>query len=76
MSRNDLPSAELVDMNETLSQYIGTAEEVVARYTHCVLCGSNLHFSYMTDFARNITQETAKCPECGIKVRRIMHKLQ
>lgn len=76
MSRHDLPTAELVDMSEALSEYVGSAEEVMARYTHCCLCGSNLHFSHMTDFARNITQETAKCPECGIKIRRIMHKLQ
>jgi DNA-directed RNA polymerase subunit RPC12/RpoP len=54
----------------------GSAPEVVQRYTHCALCGANLHFTHLTDFSRNVTQETAKCPECGLKVRRVMHRLQ
>jgi hypothetical protein len=54
----------------------GTSSEVVAQYSHCALCGSNLHFTHITDFSRNLTQETARCPECGIKIRRVMHKLQ
>lgn len=64
--------------NETegLSQFFGTAKEVVARYTHCALCGANLHFTHVTDFSRNLTQETAKCPECGIKSRHSVHRLQ
>ena len=58
------------------SQSFGTAREVMDRYTHCVLCGANLHFTHITDFTRNLTQETAKCPECGVKARQIIHKLQ
>lgn len=54
----------------------GTANEVMARYTHCALCGANLHFNHITDFAKNLTQEIAKCPECGIKAREVLHKLQ
>jgi DNA-directed RNA polymerase subunit RPC12/RpoP len=59
-----------------LSPFYGTARDVVARYTHCALCGANLHFTHVTDFARNLTQETAKCPECGVKARQSMHRLQ
>ncbi len=62
--------------NETLSPFFGTAKDVVAKYTHCVLCGANLHFTYITDFARNMTQETARCPECTTQARRVVHKLQ
>ena len=62
--------------DDTLSQTYGTASEVVDRYTHCTLCGANLHFSHITDFSRNLTQETAKCPECGIKARKVLHRLQ
>jgi len=62
--------------DDTLSQTYGTASEVVDRYTHCTLCGANLHFSHITDFSRNLTQETAKCPECGIKARQVLHRLQ
>jgi DNA-directed RNA polymerase subunit RPC12/RpoP len=54
----------------------GTARDVVARYSRCHQCGANLHFSHITDFARNLTQETARCPECGHKARRVVHKLQ
>ena len=57
-------------------QFFGTTHEVIARYTHCALCGANLHFVHITDFSKNLTQETAKCPECGVRARRLMHNLQ
>jgi uncharacterized protein with PIN domain len=59
-----------------ISQFYGTAKDLIARYTHCALCGANLHFTHVTDFSRNLTQETAKCPECGVKIRQVLHKLQ
>lgn len=58
------------------SQFFGKAKDVVNRYTHCDLCGGNLHFTHSTDFTRNLTQETAKCPECGVQVRAVLHRLQ
>ena len=64
------------DINEKLPQFFGTAQDVVNRYTHCALCGANLHFSYVTDFTHNITHEMARCPECGVKARRVIHRLQ
>ena len=72
----DLPSAELIDARDAMAQISGNAEEVVERYSHCPVCGSRLHFTHLTDFSRNLTQETANCPECTIKVRRVMHRLQ
>lgn len=72
--RNESPAETEVDA--ALSAFFGTAKEAVDHYTHCVLCGANLHFSHQTDFSRNLTQETAKCPECGIRVRSAMHRLQ
>ncbi|MGZ3697198.1 MAG: hypothetical protein ACXWPM_00210 [Bdellovibrionota bacterium] len=75
--RNDVPSEETTsEASDALSQFYGTAKEVVQRYTHCALCGANLHFTHITDFSRNLTQETARCPECGVKVRRLVHRLQ
>jgi hypothetical protein len=53
-----------------------TVDEAVERYSHCHACGANLHFSHVTDFIRNLTQETARCPECGDKSRRVIHRLQ
>src|SRR5580658_4581949 len=72
-------STEFETEKESFSEqhpYYGTSKDVVDRYTHCVLCGANLHFSHVTDFSKNLTQETARCPECGVKVRQIMHRLQ
>lgn len=76
--RNEYPTPEenTTDVAETLSQFFGTAKEVVDRYTHCSFCGANLHFTHITDFSRNLTQETARCPECGDRARRVVHKLQ
>lgn len=58
------------------SRCFGTSEEIVERYTHCHLCGSNLHFTHVTDFSRNLTHEQAKCLECGVKTQQITHRLQ
>ncbi len=54
----------------------GDASELMHRYTHCVVCHSRLHFTHLTDFSRNLSQETARCPECNLKVRRVTHRLQ
>ena len=62
--------------SDSFAQFLGTAGEILQRYTHCALCGANLHFSHVTDFSRNLTQESARCPECGIKARQVLHKLQ
>lgn len=69
-------SNEAIEANAAMSQFFGSAKEVVARYTHCPICDSNLHFSHVTDFSRNLTQESARCPECGMKARRMIHRLQ
>lgn len=61
---------------ESVAPIFNTAHDAIVRYAHCVMCGANLHFVHSTDFSRNLTQETAKCPECGIRVRSVMHRLQ
>ena len=71
------PNEELpTRMDETLPQFYGTAKDFVSRYTHCVLCGANLHFTHITDFSKNLTQESARCLECGVKARNVIHRLQ
>jgi len=62
--------------NALLTPFQGSAKDAVDRYTHCVLCGANLHFTHSTDFGRNLTHETAKCPECGIRAQSTLHRLQ
>ncbi len=73
---NESETRELATEQESGSGYYGKPREVIARYNHCAICGSNLHFTHSTDFSRNLTQETAKCPECGVKVRSVLHRLQ
>lgn len=75
--RNNPPTTQTSTQPEdALSLFFGTAKDMIARYTHCALCGANLHFTYATNFTQNIAQETAKCPECNVKVRQIVHRLQ
>lgn len=70
------PSTESEAVARALNPFFGSARQVVHRYTHCVVCGSNLHFSQVTDFSRNLTSETVRCPECGLKARKVLHRLQ
>ena len=69
MEENEIP------VEEACSQFCGTAKDVMESYSHCALCGANLHFIHVTNFVHNLTQETAKCPECGVKIRQITHRL-
>jgi hypothetical protein len=62
------------DSNE-IAGVFNTAEQAVEKHTHCPICNANLHFNHLTDFARNLTHETAQCPECGIRVRNLTHRL-
>jgi C4-type Zn-finger protein len=72
----DLPGFDVLDSSQVFEQWIGDAKDVMMRYQQCPICQSNLHFTHFTDFTKNMTQETARCPECSIRVRRLMHKLQ
>jgi hypothetical protein len=55
---------------------VGSIERVVQRYSHCGICGGRLHFNYASDFSRNLTEEKASCPECGLDCRQVLHRLQ
>jgi hypothetical protein len=78
--RNYLTDDEFDESSEDGSSFPSSPEpdalRAVERYSHCRDCGANLHFSHVTDFIRNLTQETARCPECGSKSRRVVHRLQ
>ena len=77
---NDLTTAETETDTEAeaaeVSSFFGSTTDLVDRYSHCALCGSNLHFTHITDFTKDLTFETARCPECEIQVRKVMHRLQ
>jgi hypothetical protein len=76
MAADSKAQQRLTEENPPAPQALASGEELLKRYSHCKLCGGRLHFSYMTDFGRNLTTESAKCPECGLKTHTILHKLQ
>ena len=60
----------------SIAPMVGSMERVVQRYSHCGICGGRLHFNYASDFSRNLTEEKASCPECGLDCRQVLHRLQ
>jgi len=76
MKEERLSLRQILESQDPLKNTVGSKDTLVARYKSCPLCGSNLHFNHITDFILNTTHEIAKCPECRIKVRELMHKLQ
>lgn len=74
--QNEIGGEEMAEEAETAPLFLYTSQEFLKKYSHCAICGSNLHFTHMTDFLKNLTQETARCPECGLQARRATHRLQ
>lgn len=63
----------------TLEDYhdcFGEPSAVMKRHLLCTLCGGHLHFVHQCDFNHGVIQETARCPDCGIRLRQRLHKLQ
>jgi len=69
---------EMVEQGPTpaIAPMVGTALNVVQRYTHCEICCGRLHFTYNTDYSRNTTHERSTCPECGVEAKQVLHRLQ
>ena len=61
---------------EEYKDCFGEPREMMKKHLLCTLCGGHLHFNHMADFRNNLIQETARCPDCGIRVRARLHKLQ
>ncbi|MEN9724353.1 MAG: hypothetical protein RJB38_2339 [Pseudomonadota bacterium] len=72
----DSSSLEEVGPRHSSGALYVSAQEVLQKYSHCAHCHARLHFTYLTDFSRNTTQETARCPECQNQAHRVMHRLQ
>ena len=73
---SDVTSEEMQDEMDGFSTFLGATKEALVQFSHCTLCGANLHFTHITNFTTNLTQETARCPECGIKAHNLIHRLQ
>lgn len=50
--------------------------QIIAEYNTCVLCGSDLEFTHITQFIRQEVTEEARCPSCNIRHKKEMHRLQ
>ncbi len=61
---------------EEYKECFGEVDEVMKRLLLCTLCGGHLHFNHLLDFQNNLVQETARCPDCGVRIRQRIHKLQ
>ena len=74
MQKNNLDTT--VTAYEEYKDCFGEANEVMKRHLLCTLCGGHLHFNHMSDYRNNVVQETARCPDCGVRIRQRLHKLQ
>jgi len=72
----DVPGADEETEVVEMAPFFGSTQDLIQKYSHCTLCGSHLHFVHVTDFAKDLTHETARCLECGVQVRKVMHRLQ
>ena len=66
----------LVPTYEEYRDCFGEPMAVMRRLLLCGYCGGHLHFSHFMDFRQNIVQETARCPDCDLRVRNRIHKMQ
>ncbi|MBN20141.1 MAG: hypothetical protein CL678_02550 [Bdellovibrionaceae bacterium] len=76
MDSEKMPSLDLIEISEVMGQFTGEPHEVLEKYHRCPICASHLSFNHFTDFSQNTTQEHVKCPECGIRIRKVLHPLQ
>lgn len=61
---------------EEYKDCFGEPTEIMKKYLLCHLCGGHLHFNHLLDFKHGLIQETSRCPDCGIRVRQRLHKVQ
>jgi len=54
----------------------GSTPDLVEEYNSCILCGSELSFVHLTDFADEVVFEESSCPNCNIKSKKKAHRLQ
>ena len=72
-----LPEHETMDeITAHQSMMVGSIQDMLKKYFQCPVCGANLSFKHRTDFKQNLTEESARCPECEIRIRKVLHSLQ
>jgi hypothetical protein len=58
---------------EKFEEYYGDEKQVKKIINECKLCGSKLVHTHLSDYKNLIVQESARCPECGIGARKLIH---
>ncbi len=61
---------------EEFNECYGEATDIMRRHLLCNMCGGHLAFNHLSDYPHGLIQETARCPDCGVRVRQRIHKLQ
>ena len=59
-----------------ITDSIDMKTQYLIEYTTCVLCGSELDFTHVTNFVYNQVEEISRCESCDIQNKRESHKLQ
>jgi hypothetical protein len=75
-SKNSAQQSEPTLCFEEYRDCFGEPGEVLKRHLLCTLCGGHLHMNHLADFKNGIIQETARCPDCGVRIRQRLHKIQ
>lgn len=53
-----------------------SAEEAIRLLESCPVCGTRMHFTNFTDFARMVSHEVCRCDDCGYRAKKDMTQLQ
>ena len=53
-----------------------SVDEAIRLIEGCPVCGTKMHFTNFTDFARMVSHEVCRCDECGYRAKKDMTQLQ
>jgi hypothetical protein len=58
---------------ESFEEYYGGIEDVTKTIDNCRVCETKLILTHISDYQNLYIEETARCPECGNKNRKVLH---
>ena len=58
-----------------IDQEVDPKEQFLDDYNHCPLCGTELSYTHVTDFAFLQVNEEAHCDPCGVRIKKEKHVL-
>lgn len=72
---NEMPQHNMIQF-EDYAECTGDPSDIMKKHLLCNLCGGHLSFNHLSDYQHGLIQETARCPDCGIRTRQRLHKIQ